>query len=267
MSKKYVHCTFQSQIAATENQHRKNNLIYSNLFANKQQDNKNFSRTEQFKMQKPTMNQLMLGVLLTTFSCLDVTAFSVQSSVSTRKCHLIKMKDQSSFITDETRNQKDEFKHLTNILRNCANKRSVDAKTVISTLEEMETLRDRGNSFFTKELVDGKFELIFSSSVANLPFIGSIFNGYMPNKEIITFDFEQGQMSLLVEILPFLPTINIYGDSLKLKDGVAIEYTIRGKSKKQNSPKSSRWDLLYADDEIVAAKSSVTGLNVIRRLS
>mmetsp|Transcript_22366 Transcript_22366/g.26944 ORF Transcript_22366/g.26944 Transcript_22366/m.26944 type:complete len:106 (+) Transcript_22366:1-318(+) len=104
-----------------------------------------------------------------------------------------------------------------------------------------------------------------------LPLVGNLLNGYMPNREIITFDFakEKQQMSLIVETLPFLPTIDIYGDDLQWDEATStIEYTVRRKHNNSSteSNKKSTWKILYADQDIVAAKSSVTGLNVIRRI-
>jgi len=156
------------------------------------------------------------------------------------------------------------------VIRQCANKQAVDAAIVISALETLEkgihiasaTSRQSSTRIDATSL-DGNFELIFSSSVANLPLVGKLFGGYMPNKEIITFDIDRKQMSLIVELFPFLPTIDIYGDSLTYDEtAAALEYQIRGKEGKP----PSRWDILYADGDIVAARSSVTGLNVIRRV-
>jgi hypothetical protein len=146
------------------------------------------------------------------------------------------------------------------VIQQCANQQNIDAATVISALE---TLESRQRTPVDETTIDGNFELIFSSAVANLPVLGKVFDGYMPNKEIITFDIERNQMSLVVELLPFLPTIDIYGDALTFDEGAAtLEYTIRGKEGKT----PSKWKLLYADGDVVAARSSVTGLNVIRRV-
>ena len=70
-------------------------------------------------------------------------------------------------------------------------------------------------------------------------------------------------MSLAVETLPFIPSINIYGDELTWDaDGSTLSYRIRS-----DQPKPlSTWRILYADAELVAARSSVTGLNVIKRV-
>ena len=67
-------------------------------------------------------------------------------------------------------------------------------------------------------------------------------------------------MSLIVQTLPFVPSIDIFGDNLIWKEEGALEYTVRGKDS------ASRWDILYADESVCAAKSSVTGFNVIKRI-
>lgn len=156
---------------------------------------------------------------------------------------------------------------LSRLLQECATERSANTSEVIAKLEELESSAAAGTSNLDqidlRTALDGQFELVFSSAVANLPLLGNIWGGYMPNREIITFDFRKKEMSLIVELFPFLPTIDIYGDSLALDESNAtLEYLIRGK---EELP-PSQWKILYADDNVVAARSSVTGLNVIRRL-
>ncbi len=171
-------------------------------------------------------------------------------------------KFSSSFEADAMSQQE----KVIDILQECAIDRSAEALDVISTLENLEkTLpNDALRDIDLASAVDGKFELIFSSAVANIPLIGNILGGYMPNREIITFDLKNKEMSLVVELLPFLPSIDVYGDSLVLNDeNATLEYTVRGKEGKP----PSQWKILFADDNIVAARSSVTGLNVIRRIS
>eukprot|EP01083_Nonionella_stella_P116114 344793_1 len=133
-------------------------------------------------------------------------------------------------------------KDLVNVLQKCAIDRSAKASDVIETLEKLErslTSKPLGStSIYLKEVdlstaLDGTFELIFSSAIANLPILGNLCGGYMPNKEIITFDLEKKEMSLVVELLPFLPSIDIFGESLTLnKDGATLEYVVQGKEQK-----------------------------------
>ena len=160
-----------------------------------------------------------------------------------------------------------ELDEIASVIRNCAYNRSIESGRVISALEKLEQQR-AGSSpgrKIDRSLVQGTFELIFSSAVAGIPLVGSILDGYMPNREVITFDFDtKKEMSLIVETLPFIPTVDIYGDNLIWdEENATLQYTIRGKE--DNKP-PSRWDILFADEDIVAARSSVTGLNVIRRL-
>lgn len=146
------------------------------------------------------------------------------------------------------------------IIEKCAVEKSIPPEDIISLLKRLEKDRQKGfGEKIEKENVEGEFELIFSSAVADLPFVGVLLKGYMPNKELITFDFAEKQMSLIVQTLPFVPSIDIFGDNLTWKEEGALEYTVRGKDS------ASRWDILYADDSICAAKSSVTGFNVIKR--
>ena len=134
---------------------------------------------------------------------------------------------------------------------------------VIEFLRRLE--EDRGGLQETneipKELINGTFELIFSSSVSNLPLgIGNLLDGYMPNKETIIFDLEAGRMSLSVETLPFLPSIDIVGEKLSWEGSTnTLQYIVQGKDT------ISEWNIIYADDTVVAGKSSVTGYNVLRR--
>lgn len=147
------------------------------------------------------------------------------------------------------------------IIEKCAIEKSVPPEDIISLLKRLDKDKQKGFGLkIEKKNVEGEFELIFSSAVADLPLIGGLVKGYMPNKELITFDFAEKQMSLIVQTLPFVPSIDIFGDNLTWKEEGALEYTVRGKDS------ASRWDILYADETICAAKSSVTGFNVIKRI-
>jgi len=159
-------------------------------------------------------------------------------------------------------------KEVSSLLQKCAFDKTARAVDIIHILQELH--QSCTPIILCSDLLsslNGSFELTFSSAVFNLPFLGPISGGYMPNKEIITFDFQkENKMSLEVEILPFLPTININGDSLVLNqtsnESPYLDYVVRGK---EDRP-PSQWKILYADEEIVAAKSSVTGFNVIKRV-
>jgi len=160
------------------------------------------------------------------------------------------------------------------ILRKCANERCISANQVIEQLQLIDSEYDSDARSSSRSLisslsvvsqkdVSGFFELIFSSAVADLPIIGKWLDGYLPNRETIEFDFESRCMKLKVETLPLLPSIDIIGKDLSWESRTAsISYTVEGKSE------MSTWRILYVDDEygIVAAKSSVTGWNLIRRV-
>ena len=65
-------------------------------------------------------------------------------------------------------------------------------------------------------------------------------------------------LDLTVETLPLVPSIKIRGENLTYADGV-LTYTVGGKA-------PSTWDVFHADDGVVCAVSSATGVNVIRRI-
>jgi hypothetical protein len=146
-------------------------------------------------------------------------------------------------------------------LEACVSDRSVGSEALVQVLESLER-RSIDFARISQDDVNGTFELIFSSAVAQLPIVGNLLDGYLPNKETIVFDFEAGVMRLTVEILPFLPKIDIIGEGLDWDAQAAtLSYRVQGKEKK------SQWEIMYADESIVAGKSSVTGLNVIRKIS
>jgi len=152
------------------------------------------------------------------------------------------------------------------VLYNCVRGSGIQKSSssdVIEFLRRLEEDRDglQETNEIPKEFISGTFELIFSSSVSNLPLgIGTLLDGYMPNKETIVFDLEAGRMSLSVETLPFLPSIDIVGEKLSWEGSTnTLQYTVQGKDT------ISEWNIIYADDTVVAGKSSVTGYNVLRR--
>lgn len=145
------------------------------------------------------------------------------------------------------------------VLSECVTTRSTPADQVIRELQKLDNATDPPKILPSN--VVGKFELVFSSGVANLPLVGRILNGYLPNKEIIEFNPEEGFVTLDVETLPFVPTISIKGNNLQWnQESAVLSYIIEGNDKR------SEWKVLYADDSMVAAKSSVTGLNIIKRI-
>ena len=89
------------------------------------------------------------------------------------------------------------------LIERCAISRSVPASEVVAALELLERSPIR-----TAAAADlsGQHELIFSSAIANFPIV----RGYMPNKEVITFDLDARQLTLLIATLPFLPEMVAY---------------------------------------------------------
>jgi hypothetical protein len=139
----------------------------------------------------------------------------------------------------------------------CAKTRDVPASQVVAALEQLERAPC---TTVCEEDLGGRHELIFSSAIAKVPLV----KGYMPNTEIITFDFQEKRLTLLIETLPFLPQITVIGDDLRFdpSDNTATYRT-------GNKDKKSVWQFFHCDglEGVVAARSSVTGLNIIRLVS
>ena len=120
----------------------------------------------------------------------------------------------------------------------------------------------------TKEQVDGTWYLAFSSGLSALP----VLEGYMPVDEAITIDFEGSSISLSTDILPGLGDASpnfemLQGDTFRWDETKSsltfnMKMGVNGEVKKIKS-----WDMLYCSDTCLVARSSGTGLNVLRRLS
>ena len=134
----------------------------------------------------------------------------------------------------------------------CAIDRSAAPQEMQEALDILRAERPRPPS---RDSFGGKWELVWNDKIANVPLI----NGYMPNKEVLTWDLERGVLDLRVETLPLLPEIKIRGENLTYADGV-LTYTVGDKA-------PSTWDVFHADGDVVCAVSSATGVNVIRRIS
>mmetsp|Transcript_43163 Transcript_43163/g.101449 ORF Transcript_43163/g.101449 Transcript_43163/m.101449 type:complete len:244 (+) Transcript_43163:101-832(+) len=105
--------------------------------------------------------------------------------------------------------------------------------------------------------VEGLHSLVYSSAIVDVPFVA----GYMPTKEDLLFDFREKRMQLSISTLPFLPEFDVIGENCSYdEEEKVIRYTLRGKDK------VSEWQVLYADGEVLAARSNVTGLNICRRI-
>jgi len=133
----------------------------------------------------------------------------------------------------------------------CARDRSAKPDDVVAALAVLRAERPRPP---TRDSFGGTWELVWNDKLAKVPVV----NGYMPNRETLTWDLERGELDLRVETLPFLPEIKIRGENLTYDDG-ALKYTVGDKP-------PSTWDVFHAADGVVCAESSATGLNVIRRI-
>jgi len=127
-------------------------------------------------------------------------------------------------------------------------------KEVLAAMESLEEAPRPAK----QAVVEGTYELVFTSALAGVPFL----DGFMPTREILTFDFEQKrEMSLVVETLPFLPPVTVIGEKCSFDEAAGlIKYTVKGKDKE------SVWRVIYADEDVLAARSNVTGLNIARRI-
>ena len=134
----------------------------------------------------------------------------------------------------------------------CARDRSAKPDDVVAALAVLRAERPRPP---TRESFGGVWELVWNDKLAKVPVV----NGYMPNRETLTWDLDAGLLDLRVETLPLLPEIKIRGENLTYEDGV-LTYNVGG-----DKPPST-WDVFHAADGVVCAESSATGLNVIRRI-
>ena len=133
----------------------------------------------------------------------------------------------------------------------CTRDRSTGPEETIRALDILRAERPRPPS---RNSFGGTWELVWNDKIAKVPVI----NGYMPNKELLTWDLERGVLDLTVETLPLVPSIKIRGENLTYADGV-LTYTVGNKA-------PSTWDVFHADGDVVCAVSSATGVNVIRRI-
>ena len=138
------------------------------------------------------------------------------------------------------------------VVASCARDRG---QTAAAVLEALDALRSARPCPPTAASFRGTWELVFTSSIAAVPFLG----GYMPNREILVWDLDRGVLDLEIETLPPLPKIAITGERLSFSDSQLI-YTVGDKP-------PSTWDVFHADGDVICADSSVTGANVIRRIS
>lgn len=153
-------------------------------------------------------------------------------------------------------------------LEQCVMDRNVDPDQMIDLLKNLLKVHDlRPNqSFDWYGDLQGSFELVFSSSIAEIPLVGkNVFHGYfVPMREIVHFDFPNHTMGMEVKFLPLpnFPTFTFWGHNLEWNPEEAqVTYQMDGKDN------TSVWKILYADGHVLVAECSVhLGLVVLRRI-
>ena len=94
-----------------------------------------------------------------------------------------------------------DSKEISNLIQAAAIDRSIPSSSLLPVLQYLENQNNQNN--IPKAMLDGSFELVYSSAVANFPIIGTWFDGYLPNKEIINFDLEMESSNFLLRHFPF----------------------------------------------------------------
>ena len=145
----------------------------------------------------------------------------------------------------------DDVSDAMDVINKCARDRSAKPDDVVAALEVLRAERPRPP---TRDSFGGTWELVWNDKLAKVPVV----NGYMPNRETLVWDLDGRALDLRVETLPFLPEVKIRGENLVYADGV-LNFTVGDKA-------PSTWDVFHAEDGVVCAESSATGLNVIRRI-
>ena len=81
--------------------------------------------------------------------------------------------------------------------------------------------------------------------------------------QVLRWDLVGRKLILQIELLPLLPTVDIVGNDLEW-DGAMCTLTYQVKEGRMPSV----WSVFYLDEAagVLAARSSVTGLNIIRRI-
>jgi len=155
-------------------------------------------------------------------------------------------------------------------LEQCVFDRDVDPDQMIDLLENLLKVHElRPNqSFDWYGDLQGSWELVFSSAIANLPLVGKkLFQGYfVPMREIIHFDIPHHTMGMEVQFLPLdnFPTYTNWAYDLKWHPKKA-ELTYQMENNKDDL--TSVWKILYADGHVLVADCSERlGLVVLRRI-
>jgi len=186
----------------------------------------------------------MMSVLLTLLSIATLGSSLRPSSLRPHR--------GSTAITAAFTDENDAVAMAVRTVTRCATRdRSAGPEEILKALDILRAERPRPP---TRDSFGGTWELVWNDKIAKMPLI----NGYMPNKEVLTWDLERGVLDLTVDTLPLVPSIKIRGENLTYADGV-LTYNVG------NKPPST-WDVFHADGDVVCAVSSATGVNVIRRI-
>lgn len=152
------------------------------------------------------------------------------------------------------------------VVRACARERTGSAADVLSALGKLEARRvgppADASLFGSADGGVAAWELVFASAVADLPLVGGLLNGYLPNRETLRWDLAGERLDLEIELLPLAPCVQVEGSGLRWdSEAQTLTYAV-----KERPP--STWTVLYADPDagVLAARSSVTGLNIIKRV-
>ena len=158
------------------------------------------------------------------------------------------------------------------VVRRCATRRGVPAAAVLGALEKLEAASQRAAEagqpqqwdtavLFGSAEAPTCWELVFSSSVADLPLLGGLLGGYFPIRETLRWDLGRAALDLEIELLPFAPCLKVEGTDLTWDEAKGqLSYRV-------NEKPPSTWTLVFVDEAagVIAARSSVTGLNIIQR--
>ena len=154
-------------------------------------------------------------------------------------------------------------------LERCAASEDVAPEAVRASVALLEDALEDGSATKPEaSLVDGTWYLAYTSSLETLP----VLEGYMPVDERIFIDFEGEGISLVTKVLPqFIgrnaPTFTIKpGDTFKWDaDAATLTFNLSGSESGGVKPIKS-WKMLFASETTLVARSSGTGLNVLRRV-
>ena len=108
----------------------------------------------------------------------------------------------SAALTDEN----DAVAMAIKTVTRCGRDRSAAPEEMLEALDILRAERPKPPS---RDSFGGTWELVWNDKIARVPLL----NGYMPNKEVLTWDLERGVLDLTVATLPLLPVLTRCGGS------------------------------------------------------